>query len=85
MTKFTKANFTNDTPAYLYCVARVSARTGNRTYAAKSRSLPEWRRPGHSTTGVGIDALLTWKTQAGAAKWAAQFTHMPELSVEVVS
>jgi hypothetical protein len=64
------------TPVYHYCVYRVSARTGNRTYAAKSRRLPEWRRPGHSTTGVGIDALLTWKTEAGAKKWVAQFPYI---------
>lgn len=69
-----------------YCVARTSVRTGRKTYAAKSRSLPEWREPGHSVTGVGIGALLTWKTQTGAAKWLAMFPSLSdELAVEAVS
>ncbi len=69
-----------------YCVARISTRTGRKTFAAKSRSLPEWRESGPSVTGVGVGALLTWKTQKGAAKWLAMFPSLSdELTVEAVN
>lgn len=69
-----------------YCIARISIRTGRKTYAAKSRTLPEWRESGHSPTGVGVGALLTWKTSKGAAKWLAMFPSLSdELAVEVVN
>ena len=68
-----------------YCVVRTSVRTGRKTYAAKSRSLPEWRESGHSPTGVGVGALLTWTTAAGAARWMAMFPSLSdELTVEEV-
>ena len=69
-----------------YCVARTSILTGRKTFAASNRSLPEWRESGHSITGVGVSALLTWKTRKGAEKFMNTFTHLrAELSVEVVS
>jgi hypothetical protein len=69
-----------------YCIARISPRTGRVTFAAKSRSLPEWRESGHSVTGVGVGALLTWKTAQGAAKWMASFPSLSdELTVQVVT
>jgi len=49
-----------------FVVVRTSPLSGRRTFAAKSRVLPEWRESGHSQTGVGVSALLTWKTHKGA-------------------
>jgi hypothetical protein len=70
----------------MFTIARTSPLSGRKTYAAKSRTLPEWREPGHSTTGVGIDTLLTWKTRKGAEDFMNTFTYMrAELSVEAVS
>jgi hypothetical protein len=67
-----------------YCIVRTSPLSGRKTFAAKDRVLPEWRESGHSRTGVGVDALLTWKTKAGAEKFMNTFTYMrAELSVEV--
>ena len=69
----------------MYTISRTSVRTGRKTYAAKSRTLPEWREPGHSPTGVGVGALLTWKTRAGAERWLAMFPSLSdELAVEPV-
>jgi hypothetical protein len=69
-----------------YCIARTSPVTGRKTFAAKNRMLPEWRESGHSITGVGVGALLTWKTRKGAEQFMNTFTYLrAELSVEAVS
>lgn len=66
-----------------FCIVRTSPVTGRKTFAAKDRILPEWRESGHSTTGVGVSALLTWKTRAGAERFMNTFTYLrAELSVE---
>jgi len=70
----------------MFTVARTSPLTGRKTYAAKSRTLPEWREPGYSPTCVRVGALLTWKTRSGAERFMNAFTYMcAELSVEVVA
>jgi len=66
-----------------FVIVRTSPATGRRTFAAKDRVLPEWRESGHSQTGVGVDALLTWKTRAGAERFMNTFTYLrADLSVE---
>lgn len=58
-----------------YCIVKTiigNSGKAHKSYAAGSRQNVEFRRPGHSQTGVGIDALLTWKTEAGANKFLAQ-------------
>lgn len=68
----------------MYCIEKTiigNSGTIHKSYAAGSRSNVEFRRPGHSLTGVGISALLTWKTQAGAEKFLKQLGNRPDLAV----
>lgn len=73
----------------MYCIVKTiigNSGTVHKSYMAGKRSLPEFRRPGHSATGVGIDALLTWKTAAGAEQFRARFAGArTDLSVELVT
>lgn len=46
---------------------------GSRSYVEyltePRNGLPEFRRPGTSRLGVGVDNLKIWRTKAGAERW----------------
>jgi hypothetical protein len=75
----------------MYCIVKTiigNCGATHKSYAARygRTSGVEFRRPGDSTTGVGISGLMTWKTEAGARKYLAQIgPNRTDLSVEAVT
>lgn len=73
----------------MYCIVKTTignSGKAHKSYAAGTRSNMEFRRPGDSVTGVGISGLLTWKTEAGAAKFLTQIVgRRTDLTVEAVT